>query len=69
MHLCLPDTFIDCVVRTHYYKYFHPKECLVSGGVLNRGVSEAATRIGSAGSTGPSVNGYSRLTNGSSQQS
>lgn len=59
----------DCVVRTHYYKYFHPKECLVSGGVLNRGVSEAATRIGSAGSTGPSVNGYSRLANGTSQQS
>ncbi|XP_034254227.1 intraflagellar transport protein 52 homolog [Thrips palmi] len=59
----------DCVVRTHYYKYFHPKECLVSGGVLNRGVTEAATRIGSAGSTGPSVNGYSRSTNGTNHQS
>ncbi|XP_054289418.1 intraflagellar transport protein 52 homolog [Macrosteles quadrilineatus] len=28
----------DCVVRTHYYKYFHPKECLVANGVLNRGL-------------------------------
>lgn len=28
----LPDT----VVRNVYYKYFHPKEALVSNGVLNR---------------------------------
>ena len=26
----------DSVVRTSYYKYFHPKECLISNGVLNR---------------------------------
>lgn len=32
----------DCVVRTHYYKYFHPKEALVSNGVLNRALSQAA---------------------------
>ncbi|KAL1115230.1 hypothetical protein AAG570_007261 [Ranatra chinensis] len=25
----------DAVVRTHYYKYFHPKECLVSNGVVH----------------------------------
>ena len=30
------------VVRTNYYKYFHPKECLIQNGVLNRAVSEAA---------------------------
>lgn len=28
--------FLDAVVRTSYYKYFHPKEVYVSNGVLNR---------------------------------
>ncbi|XP_046566785.1 LOW QUALITY PROTEIN: intraflagellar transport protein 52 homolog [Haliotis rubra] len=32
----------DAVVRTSYYKYFHPKEALISNGVLNRAVSQAA---------------------------
>ncbi|XP_076012485.1 intraflagellar transport protein 52 homolog isoform X2 [Genypterus blacodes] len=32
----------DAVVRTAYYKYFHPKEALVSDGVLNREISQAA---------------------------
>ncbi len=32
----------DAVVRTNYHKYFHPKECLVSNGVLNRAVGRAA---------------------------
>lgn len=32
----------DCVVRTHYYKYFHPKECLVSNGILNRAIALAS---------------------------
>ncbi|KAE8750265.1 hypothetical protein FOCC_FOCC003073 [Frankliniella occidentalis] len=60
----------DCVVRTHYYKYFHPKECLVSGGILNRGVTEAATRIGSAGlSRGSAKNGSSQVVNGINEQS
>ena len=35
----------DAVVRTSYYKYFHPKECLVQNGVLNRAVSEAAGKV------------------------
>ncbi|MEE6528343.1 hypothetical protein FKM82_030522, partial [Ascaphus truei] len=26
----------DAVVRNVYYKYFHPKEALISNGVLNR---------------------------------
>ncbi|XP_073997551.1 intraflagellar transport 52 [Rhodnius prolixus] len=30
----------DSVVRTHYFKYFHPKECLVPNGVLNRGIAK-----------------------------
>ncbi|XP_063226406.1 intraflagellar transport protein 52 homolog [Bacillus rossius redtenbacheri] len=35
----------DCVVRTHYFKYFHPKECLVSNGVLNRAITEASGKV------------------------
>ncbi|NWJ06052.1 IFT52 protein, partial [Crypturellus undulatus] len=34
----------DAVVRNVYYKYFHPKEALISDGVLNRGISEAARK-------------------------
>ncbi|CAH0387346.1 unnamed protein product [Bemisia tabaci] len=30
----------DCVVRTHYYKYFLPKECLIVNGVVNRGICQ-----------------------------
>ncbi|CAG0901067.1 unnamed protein product [Darwinula stevensoni] len=32
----------DAVVRTNYYKYYHPKECVIPDGILNRGVSKAA---------------------------
>ncbi|GAB6023615.1 Intraflagellar transport protein 52 [Chamberlinius hualienensis] len=32
----------DSVVRTLYYKYFHPKECLISNGVLNRAIAKAS---------------------------
>ena len=46
IHTCLKEYGImvnnDAVVRTNYYKYFHPKECLIQNGVLNRAVSEAA---------------------------
>ncbi|XP_063599987.1 intraflagellar transport protein 52 homolog [Penaeus indicus] len=34
----------DSVVRTCYYKYFHPKECLITNGVLNRAILEASGR-------------------------
>ncbi|XP_050540937.1 intraflagellar transport protein 52 homolog isoform X2 [Daktulosphaira vitifoliae] len=30
----------DYVLRTHYYLYFHPKECLVQDGVVNEAVAE-----------------------------
>lgn len=30
----------DVVLRSHYYKYFHPKEALVSNGVINRAISQ-----------------------------
>ena len=32
----------DSVIRLEYYKYHHPKEALITNGVLNRGISEAA---------------------------
>ncbi|XP_064089460.1 intraflagellar transport protein 52 homolog [Macrobrachium nipponense] len=32
----------DSVVRTCYYKYFHPKECLITNGILNRAILEAS---------------------------
>ncbi|KAG8439890.1 hypothetical protein GDO86_005886 [Hymenochirus boettgeri] len=32
----------DSVVRNIYYKYFHPKEALISNGILNREISKAA---------------------------
>ena len=38
----IPLTGSDSVVRTNYHKYFHPKECLISNGVLNRAISESA---------------------------
>jgi len=28
----------DCVVRTSFYKYFHPKEALISNGILHQEV-------------------------------
>ncbi|KAJ3603268.1 hypothetical protein NHX12_031010 [Muraenolepis orangiensis] len=36
---------LDAVVRNVYYKYFHPKEALVSNGVLNREISRAAGKV------------------------
>lgn len=32
----------DAVIRTVYYKYFDPKEALISNGVLNRAIALAA---------------------------
>ena len=32
----------DAVVRTQYYKYFHPKECYISNGILNRQLGQLA---------------------------
>ncbi|KAF8564175.1 Intraflagellar transport protein [Paragonimus westermani] len=34
--------YSDAVVRTSYYKYFHPKEALIPNGILNRAIAEAA---------------------------
>lgn len=34
--LFMPSFPSDSVIRTVYYKYFHPKEALISNGILNR---------------------------------
>ena len=34
--------FLDAVIRTVYYKYFDPKEALISNGVLNRVIATTA---------------------------
>lgn len=36
--------FLDYVLRTHYYLYFHPKECLVKDGVVNEAVAKYLDR-------------------------
>ena len=36
----------DAIVRSTYFKYFNPKEALVSDGVLNRAIGEAAGKLG-----------------------
>lgn len=48
----LPLRFVkqkkDSVARSSYYKYHHPKECLVSGGVLNSAIDLAAGKVTAA---------------------
>eukprot|EP00232_Nephroselmis_pyriformis_P030578 CAMPEP_0182873168 /NCGR_PEP_ID=MMETSP0034_2-20130328/12154_1 /TAXON_ID=156128 /ORGANISM="Nephroselmis pyriformis, Strain CCMP717" /LENGTH=498 /DNA_ID=CAMNT_0025005799 /DNA_START=149 /DNA_END=1645 /DNA_ORIENTATION=- len=39
----------DCVVRTVYHKYTHPKEVLISDGVLNRAITKVVGKGASAG--------------------
>uniref|UniRef100_A0A1I7XNW1 mannosyl-oligosaccharide 1,3-1,6-alpha-mannosidase n=1 Tax=Heterorhabditis bacteriophora TaxID=37862 RepID=A0A1I7XNW1_HETBA len=39
----------DAVIRTIYYKYFDPKEALISNGVLNRSIAMAAKKTSSTG--------------------
>ncbi|KAL5106125.1 hypothetical protein TcWFU_003135 [Taenia crassiceps] len=36
---------LNSVVRTSYYKYFHPKEALIPNGIVNRAISEAAGKV------------------------
>jgi len=52
----------DCAVRTVYFKYLHPKEVLITNGVLNRELSKAA-RQHSASKTDPSQDLGMSLTN------
>lgn len=43
----------DAVVRNVYHRYLHPKEALVSDGVLNREISQAAGKKVTGASDGP----------------
>lgn len=33
----------DCVVRTSFYKYFHPKEVYIQEGIINEEVRHGIT--------------------------
>ncbi|XP_074594133.1 intraflagellar transport 52 [Brevipalpus obovatus] len=46
----------DAVIRNSYYKYFHPKEALVSNGILNRGMLSAANKLRANSNTANSGN-------------
>ncbi|CAH8646635.1 Intraflagellar transport protein 52 [Schistosoma haematobium] len=35
----------DTVLRTSYFKYYHPKEALIPNGVLNRGIAEVLEKM------------------------
>ncbi|KAI6655623.1 hypothetical protein LOD99_2121 [Oopsacas minuta] len=35
----------DSVIRTSYFKYFHPKEVLITGGLLNREITKASLSL------------------------
>lgn len=52
----------DAVVRNVYHRYLHPKEALVSDGVLNREMSRAAGKKGPGASDGPLGNDPKTLT-------
>lgn len=56
----------DAVIRTTFYKYFHPKEVCVEKGVLNRGFSEATLRLASGSGSSSGTNNNNSSTTGSS---
>eukprot|EP00753_Platysulcus_tardus_P021353 PLAT8862.1.p1 GENE.PLAT8862.1~~PLAT8862.1.p1 ORF type:complete len:500 (+),score=264.86 PLAT8862.1:89-1588(+) len=49
----------DAVVRTSYYKYMHPKEVLVSDGILNREIVSSAWRLSGKGKDAGVRDGFS----------
>lgn len=44
----------DSIIRTTYFKYFNPKEALVSDGVLNRALAEVTGKLVDPGYSGAS---------------
>jgi len=46
----------DCVVRTVHQKYFHPKETLITDGILNRAINAFGSKSSSAASKEASMN-------------
>src|SRR5207253_3114800 len=47
--------FADAVVRTSFYKFFHPKEALICDGVLNRALTPLIKSIKMTGQENKSV--------------
>ncbi len=39
------SSITDSVIRTIFYKYFHPKEALISNGVLNRALAYGTGKL------------------------
>jgi len=39
----------DVVLRASYHQHPHPKECIVSGGVVDEGLQQAASRLSRRG--------------------
>lgn len=35
---------LDSVIRSMYHKYFHPKEALIPHGILNRQITQSASK-------------------------
>lgn len=35
----------DCLIRTHYYKYFHPKECYIGDSNINASLNKDKTHL------------------------
>ena len=50
-----PLLVVDAVVRTSFYKFFHPKEALISDGVLNRALTPLIKSIKMTGQENKSV--------------
>lgn len=55
---CTKSVRLDAVVRPAYYKYFHPKECLITNGITNREILRAAGKEASDESVGVSSTGW-----------
>ncbi|ERL92527.1 intraflagellar transport protein 52 homolog [Dendroctonus ponderosae] len=36
---------IDCLIRTHYYKYFHPKECFIADSQINSTINKTKSDL------------------------
>lgn len=39
------ESLPDCLIRTHYYKYFHPKECYIEDASVNSCLNKEKTNI------------------------
>ena len=54
----LKKKLVDAVVRPSYFRYFHPKECLITNGITNREVLRAAGKAAEDDSVGVTSTGW-----------